>query len=368
MNQDKCVACVAVCLPVSAGAIAGHGGWVGMGWLVGQRACGERRRRGCWRNVAPAAEPRPPLPRRPAPCRRAKQEAALRSTQAQREALDRRVAEQERGIEARLDGVEAALQVRRWGGQAVGVGMVVCRTAACERHAMPAALLRPAAERASSRPLPCPAPPQGYHAMADRLGLIPATAKRAEGVAFEVRLDRGAASAGEMINVDLKVRSLGAFCWGRAGGTAVVPAAVSAGAGGRVGGIGQLGAGSREAKSAALQTTLRRPPPRSHAHAGHCKAGAAAAARRLQRQGARAGRPAAQPAGTGRYRCVWAAEGVIWTRVGQPGPASARVDQSCRRGAPHTASAVRRRRRTACANCWRNGRRRTATQRRRCGG
>lgn len=42
--------------------------------------------------------------------------------------------------------------------------------------------------------------------MADRLALIPATAKRAEGVAFEVRLDRGAASAGEMINVDLKVR------------------------------------------------------------------------------------------------------------------------------------------------------------------
>lgn len=41
--------------------------------------------------------------------------------------------------------------------------------------------------------------------MADRLALIPATAKRAEGVAFEVRLDRGAASASEMINVDLKV-------------------------------------------------------------------------------------------------------------------------------------------------------------------
>lgn len=43
--------------------------------------------------------------------------------------------------------------------------------------------------------------------MADRLALIPATAKRAEGVCFEVRLDRGAATASEMINVDLKVRS-----------------------------------------------------------------------------------------------------------------------------------------------------------------
>ena len=41
--------------------------------------------------------------------------------------------------------------------------------------------------------------------MADRLALIPATAKRAEGVNFEVRLDRGAPSASEMINVDLKV-------------------------------------------------------------------------------------------------------------------------------------------------------------------
>ncbi|KAL4420345.1 hypothetical protein ABPG77_006152 [Micractinium sp. CCAP 211/92] len=83
-----------------------------------------------------------------------KQEAALRSTQAQREALDRRVAEQERGIEARLDAVEEALQ--------------------------------------------------GYHSTANRLALVPATAKRAEGVAFEVRLDRGATSASEMINVDLK--------------------------------------------------------------------------------------------------------------------------------------------------------------------
>ena len=43
-----------------------------------------------------------------------------------------------------------------------------------------------------------------YHGLADRLALVPASAKRAEGVAFEVRLDRGAGSAGEMINVDLK--------------------------------------------------------------------------------------------------------------------------------------------------------------------
>ena len=40
--------------------------------------------------------------------------------------------------------------------------------------------------------------------MADRLQLVPAGAKRAEGVNFEVRLDRLASSAAEMINVDLK--------------------------------------------------------------------------------------------------------------------------------------------------------------------
>lgn len=50
--------------------------------------------------------------------------------------------------------------------------------------------------------------------MADRLQLIPATAKRAEGVNFEVRLDRLANTAGEMINVDLKVgeRWRGQWC------------------------------------------------------------------------------------------------------------------------------------------------------------
>ncbi len=46
---------------------------------------------------------------------------------------------------------------------------------------------------------------QDYHSLADRLQLIPATAKRAEGIHFEVRLDREAATASEMITVDLKV-------------------------------------------------------------------------------------------------------------------------------------------------------------------
>ncbi|GAB4815903.1 hypothetical protein N2152v2_002949 [Parachlorella kessleri] len=85
---------------------------------------------------------------------KSKQEAVLRSVLGQREALDRRVVEQEGAIQARLDSVDAALQ--------------------------------------------------GYHSMADRLQLIPASAKRAEGVNFDVRLDRLASSAGEMINVDLK--------------------------------------------------------------------------------------------------------------------------------------------------------------------
>lgn len=61
---------------------------------------------------------------------------------------------------------------------------------------------------------------QGYHSRADRLQLIPATAKRAEGVNFEVRLDRAASTPGEMINVDLKVRRRVEWArswWGGAG-------------------------------------------------------------------------------------------------------------------------------------------------------
>ena len=68
----------------------------------------------CSACAAPGAVHHTPMHRAPPPppaCR-AKHESALRSTQGQREALDRRVAEQERGIEARLDAVEAALLVR----------------------------------------------------------------------------------------------------------------------------------------------------------------------------------------------------------------------------------------------------------------
>lgn len=43
-----------------------------------------------------------------------------------------------------------------------------------------------------------------YHTRADRLQLLPATAKRAEGVSFEINLARNATSASTMINVDLK--------------------------------------------------------------------------------------------------------------------------------------------------------------------
>ena len=47
---------------------------------------------------------------------------------------------------------------------------------------------------------------QEYHTAADRLRLIPASAKRAAGVQFEAALDRGGATASELINVDLKVQ------------------------------------------------------------------------------------------------------------------------------------------------------------------
>ena len=48
---------------------------------------------------------------------------------------------------------------------------------------------------------------QEYHSTADRLQLIPASAKRAGGVQFEIALDRAGASAAEMVSVDVKARS-----------------------------------------------------------------------------------------------------------------------------------------------------------------
>jgi len=46
---------------------------------------------------------------------------------------------------------------------------------------------------------------QAYNEAADRLALVPATAKRAEGAAFEARLDRSGATAADMVTADLKV-------------------------------------------------------------------------------------------------------------------------------------------------------------------
>ena len=48
---------------------------------------------------------------------------------------------------------------------------------------------------------------QAYNEAADRLALVPATAKRAEGAAFEARLDRSGATAADMVTADLKVPS-----------------------------------------------------------------------------------------------------------------------------------------------------------------
>ena len=49
---------------------------------------------------------------------------------------------------------------------------------------------------------------QAYHAAADRLQLIPAAAKYASGVQFEVSLDRSGATASDIISVELKVPAL----------------------------------------------------------------------------------------------------------------------------------------------------------------
>ena len=48
---------------------------------------------------------------------------------------------------------------------------------------------------------------QEYNTTADRLQLIPVTAKRAAGVQFEVKLSRGGSTASEIVNVDFKVRT-----------------------------------------------------------------------------------------------------------------------------------------------------------------
>lgn len=46
---------------------------------------------------------------------------------------------------------------------------------------------------------------QAYHTAADRLQLIPVSAKYAGGVQYEIQLDRGGATASDIITVDLKV-------------------------------------------------------------------------------------------------------------------------------------------------------------------
>ncbi|KAK9828671.1 hypothetical protein WJX72_001447 [[Myrmecia] bisecta] len=85
---------------------------------------------------------------------RTKQAEILQSVAASREALERRVSEQEVQVEHRLDELDAAVQV--------------------------------------------------YNTAADRLQLIPVSAKRAEGVQFEISLDRSATAASDIINLDLK--------------------------------------------------------------------------------------------------------------------------------------------------------------------
>lgn len=85
---------------------------------------------------------------------RVKHESALRTLCSQREAADAKVADAATGLEARLDELETVVA--------------------------------------------------DYHARADRLQLVPASAKRAEGVGFEITLDRTATLASGMVNIDLK--------------------------------------------------------------------------------------------------------------------------------------------------------------------
>lgn len=45
-----------------------------------------------------------------------------------------------------------------------------------------------------------------YHAACHRLGLLPASAKRAAGVAFDLALNRSATTQAELLSGDIKVR------------------------------------------------------------------------------------------------------------------------------------------------------------------
>ena len=49
---------------------------------------------------------------------------------------------------------------------------------------------------------------QTYHTAADRLQLIPVSAKYAAGVQFEIQLDRAGTTAADIITADLKVSLL----------------------------------------------------------------------------------------------------------------------------------------------------------------
>ena len=49
---------------------------------------------------------------------------------------------------------------------------------------------------------------QAYNLQADGLQLIPASAKRAAGIQYEINLDRGGTTASELVDVDIKASLL----------------------------------------------------------------------------------------------------------------------------------------------------------------
>lgn len=49
---------------------------------------------------------------------------------------------------------------------------------------------------------------QAYNMQADGLQLIPASAKRAAGIQYEINLDRGGMTASELVDVDIKASPL----------------------------------------------------------------------------------------------------------------------------------------------------------------
>ena len=159
---------------------------------------------------------------------RIKQEDILQSAEASRDTLQTRLREQEVSMEQSLDALENQLQVIQ---NLINLLLTILKDFMCSRMQIEAwpfmevytlqwgatassyhvrqygqGCVRPSKFLSTAR---VESEKEGrlqeYNTMADRLQLIPRTAKRAGGMQFEAKLNRSGGSPFEITNVDLKV-------------------------------------------------------------------------------------------------------------------------------------------------------------------